>query len=304
MEALAQEQRNAAYDRVIADIGLGRIGTGADAPVLPPRGQGDIRGSALPIESEVLGAQMYGYGEIWSRPGLDLRTRAMITVAVLTAMRAGDLLYEQLNVALNVGVTPEELHEIFLHGSVYGGAAAWQNAYSVANEVFVARGILQPGSGVAIKPAPPMDREQRIAARNRITAALGVGRIGFGPDAPIPNRLPGGPNLSGRGDPRDQDIALMTADYGYGEVWGRPGLSLRDRSFVTQAMLAAMLENHQFHIHVCNALNIGITREEIHEMLLQISIYHGTSGWHFNVTVAQHMFDQHPAAGGTPPAKQ
>jgi 4-carboxymuconolactone decarboxylase len=297
MAGLSQEERNAAAQRLVRQLGVDRIGTAAGAKPLPPLGgRSDIRGSALAIEAEVLGVQLYEY-EVWARPDLDLKTRSFITVATLVAMRETDLLYRHLNVALNLGITPEELHEVFLHGAVYAGFAAWNSAYQIANELFVARGILEPGSGVAISPRPPMTREERVAARDRIIAALGVGRIGATPDAPMLERMPGGPSFAGRVDPDEQEMILITADYGYGEVWGRPGLPLRIRSFVTMSILQAMVENHQLHIHICNALNIGITRREIGEMTVQVGLYHGNSGQHNAITVAQHVFAQHPAGG-------
>jgi 4-carboxymuconolactone decarboxylase len=59
-----------------------------------------------------------------------------------------------------------------------------------------------------------------------------------------------------------------------------------------------MLEYYKLHIHIDNALNIGITRAEVSEALTQTGVYHGTSGWHNAFTVARHVFDQHPTAGG------
>ncbi len=301
MPAMTQAERIIAYERVVQELGVGRIGTTPDAKPLPPRGgRGEQRGSALPIESEILGIQMFEYGEIWGRPGLDLRTRSYITVAAHVALRVPDQLYRQINNALNLGITPEEIHEVLLHGATYGGFAAWDLAYGVANEVFVARGILEAGSGVEIMPVPAMDHAGREAARIRICNTLGVSRLGTGTDAPSLTPLPGGPTFAGRADELENEIAFINADYGYGEVWGRPGLSLRMRSFVTMSLLQTLRKNSQLHIHICNALNIGITRDEVNEALAQAGIYIGGSGWHNGVTVARHVFAQHPAAGGTP----
>ena len=123
---------------------------------------------------------------------------------------------------------------------------------------------------------------------------LNVGKVGSGPDAKVLTALPGGPSYHGRANPLEQEIAFITADYGYGEVWGRTGLALKIRSFVTMTILATMRENHQLHIHIANGLNIGITRDEVNEMLAQIAVYLGGSGWHNAITVARHIFEQHP----------
>lgn len=295
--SMTQTQRNEAYRDVVAKLGVGRIGTGPDAKPLPPRGgRHDVRGSALPIESEIHGIQMFEFGEIWGRPGLDLKTRSFITLASVIALRAPDQIYKYANIALNLGVTPEEIHEVLLHGSTYGGLVAWEIAYGAVNELFVARGILQPGEGIEITPVPAMDHAEREAARIRICDTLGVSRLGTGPDAPFVDPLPGGPTFTGRQSPIENEIAFVTADYGYGEVWGRPGLPLRIRSFVTISLLQTMRKNHQLHIHICNGLNIGITRDEVNEALAQTGIYIGGSGWHNAITVARHVFEQHPAA--------
>src|SRR5262249_31346437 len=159
---MTQAERNAAYERVRAQLGVGRIGSGPDAPPLPPRpGSVVRRGAALPIEAEMHGAQVLFEYEVWGRPGLDLRTRSFITVAALIAMRAGDLLYRHINCALNLGITPEEIHEVLLHSASYGGQVAWEHGMGIANEVFVARGILPDGKGVTVVPKPPTDELER-----------------------------------------------------------------------------------------------------------------------------------------------
>jgi 4-carboxymuconolactone decarboxylase len=292
---MTQAERNHAYRTIRGKLGVDRMGVAADAPPLPPlSGSAAIKaGGSLPIEAEVHGAQMYEYGEIWSREGLDLRTRCFISVAAVAGLNHARQLYRHINSALNVGITPEEIHELMLHVSVYGGFPAWENGVNIATEVFVNRGLLPAGSGVPVEPAPPMDHQQRRTASTRIIQALGVGRIGLGPQAPLLKPLPGGPVLTGAATHSVLDeLSMINADYGYGEVWGRAGLELRMRSFITMALLQVMRENHQLHIHVNNALNIGITSEEIHEALAQAGIYGGISGWHNAVTVARHAFEQ------------
>lgn len=298
--AMTQNERNAAYERIRRELGVDRIGTSPDAPPLPPRsGSSTIKpGAVLPIESEIHGAQMFEYGEIWGRPGLDLRTRCFITVATLTALNQPNQLYRHINSALNIGITPEEVHEVLLHATSYCGIAKWEDGVAVANEVFVVRGILPAGSGVTVEPKPPIDHEQRLAARNRVMTAVNGGRVGHGPDAPRLKPLPGGPVFLSKPQSLEEELAFIGGDYGYGELWGREGLSLRIHSFITVALLQAMVQNNQLHFHINNALNIGITPEEIHEALAHVGVYHGVSGWHNAVTVARHVFEQHPAASG------
>ncbi len=75
------------------------------------------------------------WGDVWQRPGLDLRTRSLITVAMLTAMGKQHELKGHLRGALNNGVTPAELQEVLLHAAVYCGVPTAVDAFRTAAEV-------------------------------------------------------------------------------------------------------------------------------------------------------------------------
>lgn len=296
---MTQEEREAAYERVSAELGIDRVGSGPGAPPLPARRHGGAQGgSALPIESEVFAAvKLYEYGEVWGRPGLDLRTRSFISMAAVAALGHLDQLYRQVNTALNLGITPEEVHEALIQVSVYGGISAWEQAVGVVSEVLVARGVLACGEGVEVELKPPMDHEDRRVAADRVMAALGAGRLGLSSDAPPLERLGGSVGMTTDTTPIGSELAWIGAHFGYGEVWGRPGLDLRARSFTTMAILQVMHENDQLQFHVNNALNLGISHDEIHEALVQAGVYGGTSGWNVAFNVARNVFDQRRSAG-------
>jgi len=75
------------------------------------------------------------WGDVWQRPGLDLKTRSLITVAMLTAMGKQHELKGHLRGALNNGVTPAELQEVLLHAAVYCGVPTAVDAFRTAAEV-------------------------------------------------------------------------------------------------------------------------------------------------------------------------
>jgi 4-carboxymuconolactone decarboxylase len=77
----------------------------------------------------------YAWGEVWSRPGLDRRTRSAITVAMLVAVGRHEELAVHLRGALTNGLTREEITEILLQSAVYCGVPAANHAFRVANEV-------------------------------------------------------------------------------------------------------------------------------------------------------------------------
>ena len=84
----------------------------------------------------------FSYGDVLSRPGLDLRSRQFATVAALTAMgTAVPQLKVHLHGALNVGCRPSELVEVILQMAVFSGFPSTINALNIAREVFKERGV-------------------------------------------------------------------------------------------------------------------------------------------------------------------
>jgi 4-carboxymuconolactone decarboxylase len=63
--------------------------------------------------------------------------------------------------------------------------------------------------------------------------------------------------------------------YAWGEIWNRPGLPKKTRSLLTLSMLVALNRGEEFRMHVKAALSIGVSRDEIQELLLQAAIYCG-----------------------------
>ena len=77
----------------------------------------------------------YAWGEIWTRPGLDRRTRSCITVAMLVALNRNDELALHIRAARTNGVTVDELKEILLQSAIYCGVPAANTAFGVAARV-------------------------------------------------------------------------------------------------------------------------------------------------------------------------
>jgi 4-carboxymuconolactone decarboxylase len=71
------------------------------------------------------------------------------------------------------------------------------------------------------------------------------------------------------------DFYRYVAETAFGMIWSRPGLALRDRSLVTVAQLAALGKTEELKAHLRGALNLGITREELVEVLMQTAVYAG-----------------------------
>ena len=85
----------------------------------------------------------FPFGDIYSRPGLDLRSREIATVAALTALgHCAPQLKVHVNAALNVGCTPDEIKETVLQMAVYAGFPAALNGMFVVKEGLAERGLL------------------------------------------------------------------------------------------------------------------------------------------------------------------
>ena len=75
------------------------------------------------------------WGTVWCREGLDLKTRSLITISMLTALGRAHELKGHLRGALNNGATPAEIREVLLHAAVYCGAPLAVDAFRTAQEV-------------------------------------------------------------------------------------------------------------------------------------------------------------------------
>ena len=75
------------------------------------------------------------WGDVWQRPGLDLKTRSLVTVAMLTALGRQHELKGHVRGALNNGASVEEIQEVLLHASIYCGVPCAVEAFRSAAEV-------------------------------------------------------------------------------------------------------------------------------------------------------------------------
>ena len=99
-----------------------------------------------------------------------------------------------------------------------------------------------------------------ISAENAVEASLG-GSVEVVVDAAAPDV--------------DVELQELVTTYCWGWNWGREGLPLRDRSLINIAMIAILNRSHELKIHIRGALNNGLSRDEIREVLLQVGIYGG-----------------------------
>ena len=117
----------------------------------------DIFNNGMKVRREVLGAQhvdkaeskkddfteefqnlitRYAWGEIWTRPGLERKTRSCVTLAMMIALHREDEFKLHIKAALNNGLTQNEIKEVILQSAIYAGVPAANSAFHWAQDVF------------------------------------------------------------------------------------------------------------------------------------------------------------------------
>jgi 4-carboxymuconolactone decarboxylase len=87
------------------------------------------------------------WGSVWSRPGLDTRTRSLLVVALLAALGHEEELAMHVRATRNTGATPEDIKEVLLMVAVYAGVPAANTAIRIAKAVYADRGGAANGGG-------------------------------------------------------------------------------------------------------------------------------------------------------------
>jgi 4-carboxymuconolactone decarboxylase len=88
-----------------------------------------------------------------------------------------------------------------------------------------------------------------------------------------------------------EDFLNITVENLFGDIWGRPGLETHERSMITVAALTVLGRSPEMKVHIRGALNVGISREKIQEMMIHLAHY---GGWPVGVNglrIAQEVFD-------------
>jgi len=198
----------------------------------------------------------YSFGEIYAREGLDNKTKEQAVVAALTAMgTAAPQLKVHIHAALHVGCTPEEIREIIIQMAGYAGFPATLNAMGTLMEVLSETGQTLSKESVHAGSTGRYERGKELLAQI----------------APDQERV-----LRQTFDPINPDITKYVIEFGYGDVYARGILPIRNRQAATIAALAAKgTAPSQLRFHIGGGLRAGLTESEIVEIMLLVSVYAG-----------------------------
>ena len=198
----------------------------------------------------------FGYADVFDRPGLSRPERQLATIAALAALgNAPGQLRFHIKGALNVGCTPEQVVEAFVHISIYAGFPAALNAVAAAREVFAAEGV------------SPVARHHQTDASSRFETGSELLRKIDGAD--------GNAVVASLADIAP-DLGRFIIEYSFGDVYARPGLRLQERELVTVAACIALGTCvPQLRLHMRGYLNVGGTDEKLVELVIQMAVYAG-----------------------------
>jgi alkylhydroperoxidase/carboxymuconolactone decarboxylase family protein YurZ len=190
------------------------------------------------------------YGAIWSRPGLALEDRMVCALAALGAVQRLPRLGRHVGAALDLGLSARAVVEILIQIGIYAGFAASEEAVATAAAAFAQHGIAMP------EETAREDSLEALTTRGReLMQQLHGERAGGGYAAP--------------GNPVTGALYPLAIQYGYGEIWFRPGLDLRRRALVAVAAFTALRLDSQVKKFGESALNMGLTRTEVIEAVIQ-----------------------------------
>jgi len=195
------------------------------------------------------------YGAIWCRPGLALEDRMLCTLAALAAVQRLPQLARYIGAALDLGLTPRAVTEVIIQIGIYAGFSASEEALEVAKGVLGRRNIAMPTD------APSNETLDALSFRGR----------------ELLQKLHGARGTQGYADPGNAVTGALyplAIQYGYGAIWYRPGLEVRQRALVAVAAFTA-LKLDQVRKFGQSALNVGLSRTEVIEAIVQTAPYSG-----------------------------
>lgn len=203
----------------------------------------------------------YAFGDIYTREGLDLKSKEIAVVAALTAMgTAQPQLNVHINGALNTGSSINEVKEVILQMAVYSGFPSCINGMNALKEVLKER--QEHGIKDEIgKTATDTTQTDRLKSGEQELSKL---------DSLQADRLRNAYNDF------SPELVKLTLEFGYADIFSRDNLDKKHRQIATIAALTALGNaQSQLRFHINAGLNIGLTVENIKEIMLLMSVYAG-----------------------------
>ena len=219
------------------------------------------------------------FGSIWTRGELDLKQRCLCTLSALLTLGHLQLLRRHIERALNVGMAPEQVVEIFIQMTFYAGVPAVETAMNIAKEIFEERGLQFQPTNVYDTSLDPDELHRRGIAVHE--EHMGDITIYYTDDPDTPEMY----------------LERLINEYNWGAIFTRPHLDAKDRSMC--ALVAMTVMGHydrQLRRRVSGSLRVGLTPAEIMEVFIQLTLYGGYFNTRTAMRIARSVFSEEGVA--------
>jgi 4-carboxymuconolactone decarboxylase len=196
------------------------------------------------------------FGGVWNRPGLAFSDRLLCTIAALATGPRLRALRQYIGAGLDHGLDAAAIREILVQAALYAGFSSAEETLPLLTQILGDRDIPFPDD-------PPEDASLEELTRRGTDLMHALhgdrARLGYAaPDNPVTGAL--------------YPTAIQ---YGYGEIWFRPGLERRQRALVAVAGFTALRMPEQAGKFGQSALNVGLSKTEVIEAIIQTAPYTG-----------------------------
>jgi len=201
--------------------------------------------------------QEFSFGRVWARPGLSRRDRMIATLSALCVRHRLPTLEQYLPAALNAGLKPQSINEIFIQCGIYAGFdSVSKDCLDLAARIYAARGIDTVTSD-------PSDDSLAVLADH--------GKA-------MMERLHAERQHDGYASPDNSITSSFYPDvvaFCYGNIWQRSGLETRERAICALASFTALTYVGLTRKFAKASLNVGLSQDEVIEVIVQTAPYTG-----------------------------
>ena len=215
------------------------------------------------------------FGTIWTRPALDHSHRCMCTLSALMALGQLPLLRRHVERGLNLGLTPEQVVEVFVLLTFYVGVPAVEAAMLITKDIFEERGI-------EFTPLRVYDTElpvEELYERGRKTYEQHIGEQSLYPvDDP---------------ESVEMEVQRFIEEYHWGAINARPVLTPKARAICALSSMTVLGQyDRQIRRRIEGALRVGMTPQEIMEIFVHLMLYGGYINSRTAMRVARSVFNE------------
>ena len=213
------------------------------------------------------------WGSVWTRPGLDMEHRCMCTVAALTALGQMPLLRRNIERALNLGVTPDQIVEVVIQMTFLVGIPSVESAMKLTKDIFEEQ-------GVEYSPTHAYDTTRTVEELHQNGLRIYDEQMGRPPLYPM-------------ADPHsvEMEAQRFIEEYHWGAIHARPGLDPKSRALCgLSAMTVLGQYDRQIRRLIEGAIHVGASPQEIMEVFFQLIFYGSYTNSRTAMLVARSVF--------------